>query len=114
MAWHIGIDGSAPEYHDDTTRVVTIYGQDGLVTSTRPYTEAENLDADLRASIDTESANQVDVENKIDTVDLPAMQAILDQTNAQLREDPSQEIKAIARAVRRLARNAIRRYDSAE
>lgn len=51
-----------------------------------------------------EAANEAIIGNKIETVDLPAMQAVIDQTNALLRDDPSQEIKDIARAVRRLGR----------
>ena len=39
------------------------------------------------------------------------MQGIIDQTNAELKTDPSQEIKDIARAVRRLDRKVARILD---
>jgi len=42
------------------------------------------------------------------------MQAVIDQTNEQLRADPSQEIKDIARAVRRLIRMALDDYSGTE
>lgn len=38
--------GALVEHHSDTTRTVTTYDETGAVTSTRPYTEAENATAD--------------------------------------------------------------------
>lgn len=67
------------------------------IWNVRPWTTEELTDQ-------AESANAVLIANKIATVDLPAMQALIDQTNAALRDDPSQELKDIARAVRRLGR----------
>ena len=45
---------------------------------------------------------------------LTNMQAILDQTNADIRTDPSQEIKDPARAVRLLIRMSLGKYDAAD
>ena len=66
------------------------------------WTERPKTEGELEAEAIT--ANDEEISNKIETVDMPAMQAIIDQTNANLRADPSQELKDIARAVRRLDR----------
>lgn len=42
--------------------------------------------------------------SKLQTIDFPAMQAILAQTNADINASPASEIKDLARAVRRLTR----------
>ena len=42
--------GVLRERRDDATRTVTTYDATGTVTSTRPYTAAENTDADARAA----------------------------------------------------------------
>jgi len=43
-------NGVLRERRDDTARTVTTYGPTGQVTSTRPYTTAENAAADARAA----------------------------------------------------------------
>lgn len=40
------ITNQTAEHHSDTSRTVTTYDETGAVTSTRPYTEAENAAAD--------------------------------------------------------------------
>lgn len=57
--------------------------------------------------------NKSTIETNLET-DLATMQAIKDQTNAALREDPSQEIKELAVAVRRLIKMALAEFDEAE
>ena len=59
------------------------------------------------------SANQKTIEQKLATK-LENMQAILDQTNAAIRTDPSQEVKDLARAVRLLTRLQLSQYDGAD
>lgn len=44
------------EFRDDAARTVTTYNATGAVTSTRPYTAAENADADERAAGETRAA----------------------------------------------------------
>ena len=83
------------------------------VTLTRPYTAEENATADAEAVEATQTANKSTIETNLEA-DLAAMQAIKDQTNADLRADPSQEIKDIATAVRRLIRMAIDDYSGTE
>lgn len=61
----------------------------------------------------TEAANKKTVEQKLATK-LESMQTILDQTNADLRTDPSQEIKELARAVRLIVRIITDQLDGVE
>jgi hypothetical protein len=102
------------EVWDDATRTYTAYAEDGTVVSTRPYTAEENAAADARAEVYEQDANDEEIGDKIETVDMPAMQAILDQTNADLRADPSQEMKDMAKAIRRLDRKVQRLLDGTE
>jgi hypothetical protein len=98
---------------DDATRIATEYDAEGVPTGDRPYTEAENARADGLAQGEVEQQNKSTIETNLEE-DLNAMQAIIDQTNADLRADPSQEIKEIARAVRRLTKLALDDYSTAE
>jgi methionine synthase II (cobalamin-independent) len=102
------------ERFDDATRTVDTLDIDGNVLSTRPYSDEENAAADAAAVAQGEAANDTEIGTKIETVDMPAMQAILDQTNADLRADPSQELKDIAKAVRRLDRKVQKLLDGTE
>lgn len=49
-------NGVLRERRDDTARTVTTYGPTGQVTSTRPYTTAENAAADAAEAADAERA----------------------------------------------------------
>lgn len=106
-------DGRLIERHDETTRIVTTYDAQGNITSERPYTVEENAAADQAALEATLNTNKKTVEDKL-AKRLSNMQAILDQTNADLRADPAQEIKELARAVRLLVRLQTRQLDSTE
>lgn len=75
---------------------------EGVPTQVWVPTELSPEEADQKAQEDTAQVTENNIDSKIVTVDLPAMQAVLDQTNAQLREDPAQELKAMARAIRRI------------
>jgi hypothetical protein len=92
------------ERRDDTLRTVTTFDEAGEVTSSRPYTAAESATVDEAAAGRQQAANAATIGSRLVTVDLPAMQAIINQPNADLRADPAQELKDIARAVRRLTR----------
>jgi hypothetical protein len=98
---------------DDTTRTATEYDAAGDLIGDRPYTEEENARADAAVVGAQETANKSEVETNLEE-DLAAMQAVIDQTNEQLRADPSQEIKDIARAVRRLIRMALDDFSGTE
>lgn len=108
------VNGVVREEWDDSTRMYSTYDESGTQTSTRPYTAEENADADVREAGYQQAANDAEIGTKIETVDMPAMQAILDQTNANIRTDPSQEIKDLAKAVRRLDRKVQKILDGTE
>ena len=106
-------DGVVLEEWNDDTRTYTSRNPDGTVLLTRPYTAEENAAADERATQETQSENKSTIEQNLEA-DLAAMQAIKDQANSALRTDPSQEIKDIAVAVRRLIRMALEDYSGTE
>ena len=58
--------------------------------------------------------NEQQIGSKIQNVDMPAMKAILDQSNADLNANPASELKDLARAVRRLDRKVLRLLDGSE
>jgi hypothetical protein len=92
---------------DTYDRSVTLVAGVPTVTWTqRPWT-AEELAAREAA------ANEAVITTGI-AADLTVMAAIIAQTNADLKTDPSQEIKDLARAVRRLDRKVARLLDSVD
>ena len=97
--------GVLMEDWDDVAHVVKFY-TNGVETSSRPYTAEEEALAVVRAEQMVLSNNQSTVEKNLEQ-DYLNMQAIEGQSNAELRTDPSQEIKDIARAIRRLTRMAL-------
>lgn len=99
--------------YNDTTHTVVTYDKSGNITSERPYTAAENAAADQAALETTLNTNKKTIEEKLANK-LADMKAILNQTNADLRADPSQEIKDIARAVRLLVRLQTNKLDGVE
>lgn len=54
------------------------------------------------------------ISSKLITVDFPAMQAILDQSNSDINNNPAGEIKDLARAVRRLTRKVEKLLDASD
>jgi len=109
--WTYEVDGSTS--FDDSTRIATEYDAEGALIGERPYTAEENARAEQNIANEQAVENKTTVEINLEE-DLAAMQAILDQTNAELRADPSQEIKSIAKAVRRLIRSALDDYSGTE
>ena len=78
MSWQGKRGGFLIEEGDDTTRSVTTYDEDGTVTSTRPYTVAENETADAAlVAAEAVAAQQV----RYDT-----HRAILDATAALMAD----------------------------
>lgn len=92
--------------YEATPRTVTFWDENGVLIETRPYTPEENAQADAEAVQTQQEGNKSTVETNLEQ-DYLNMQAIKAQTNADLRADPSQEIKQIADAVRRLTRMAL-------
>ena len=98
-----------PDDTDTTTYeqgVQLVDGQPVEVWTSRQWTEQELEDAGKRA-------NDVTISSKL-VSDLEAMQAVLDRANAELRDDPSREIKDTAKAVRRLIRKVEHILDGTE
>ena len=110
MSTSVYESGVLREHWDDSTRTYTTYDAEGVQTSTRAYTPEEDARADAEAAQRVEQANQQSIEVALGDA-LATLQAVIDQTNADLRTDPSQEIKDIARAVRRIIRLLTRRLD---
>jgi hypothetical protein len=106
-------DGVLREQWDDATRTYTAWDENGEQTEQRPYTAEENAQADAAATAATETANKSTIETNLEQ-DYANMQAIKAQSNADLRADPSQEIKQIADAVRRLTRMALENYSGTD
>lgn len=107
------VDGVLREQWDETARVLTSWDEHGVQVEQRPYTAQENTAADARAVVETLAANEKSISAKLAN-DLAAMQAILDQTNADLNAGPAQELKDLAKAVRRLIRKVERILDDTE
>jgi hypothetical protein len=107
------ISGVLRERWDDTTRTYTAFSGTGVQLEQREYTPAENVVADSLAATEVLNSNETIVHQKL-AVDFAAAQAILNQTNADIRTDPSQEIKDLARAVRRLTRMALDDFSGTE
>lgn len=97
-------DGVLTEFWDDAARTYTTWSPAGVQTFTRPYTAAEIADANAQAQQLLRDANRVTVAGRLLTVDMVAMQAILDATNAALAASPGPALKDCARAVRRIIR----------
>lgn len=97
-------DDTATDTYDRSVTLVA--GVPTVTWTSRPWT-VEELAAQAAA------ANEVAIDSALAT-DLAAMQAILDQTNANLRTDPSQEIKDLARVARRLIRKVERLLDGTD
>ena len=113
MSTRVFTNGVLREEWNDDTRTYTAWDENGTQTESRPYTAEENAAADAAATVETEESNKSTIETNLEE-DLDAMQAILDQDNAALRDDPSQEIKDIARANRRLIRMALDDFTGTE
>ena len=99
------VDGVLRERWDDGSRTFTAWGATGVVVAgtPRPYTAAENARADVTAAGAVAETNRRTIGQMLDQ-DFIDVQGVLAQTNAELRNDPSQEIKIIGRVVRRLIR----------
>lgn len=111
MSTYVYTGTTLREKWDDSTRIYTKYDASGAVVQTRPYTSAENNEADAIASVTSQDKNKANIETAL-ADSLATLQAIIDQTNADIRADPSQEIKDLARTLRRVIRLITRRFDS--
>ena len=107
------LDGVLRERWDDVVGTYTEFDAAGTIVTTRPLTDDEVAQLAESAAYVTTTTNQSTVETNLNE-DLDAMQAIIDQTNDALRTDPSQELKDVARATRRLIRMALDDFSGTE
>lgn len=107
-------DGVLRQQWDDGTETYSEWDETGTLTLERPYTPDELAQKAVRVAQETSTANEADIGNKIETVDMPAMQAILDDTNANINANPAARIKDIAKAIRRLDRKVLGLLDGSE
>jgi hypothetical protein len=98
------------EFRDDDTRTVTTYNEAGAVLSTRPYTAAENAEADAdaaaAAAAAARAANRALVKAVITELqaEKTRVQAVIDKANNQVS---GADTKEVARAAKRIADAAI-------
>lgn len=96
---------------DDATRTVrTIDPVTGAVISTRPYDASENANADAAAKAAADAAAEQAIRDALSAA-LTDLQAILDDTNANINSNPALRIKTLARSIRRVIRLQIRKLD---
>lgn len=96
-------NGTLLEQWDDATRTYTDFRTDP--DTTRPYTAQENAEADVRAAQETSDGNRRTIEDALD-LRMATMQAVIDDTNANINGNPAARIKDLARAVRLLIRES--------
>jgi predicted DNA-binding transcriptional regulator YafY len=117
--------GRVREYWNDTlaaipdppranipARSVRFYDAAGGVLQTRAFTPEEVAAADAAAAAAQAAANAKAVDDALGAA-MAALQAIIGQANADIRTDPSQEIKDIAQVLKRVIRAVRRQYDAA-
>jgi hypothetical protein len=93
---------------DDDSRTFTDYTVEP--PASRPYTEAENTEADEFAKAQTDEATRRTIEEALAQA-LTTMQALLDTPNATLNAGPGPFLKDLARVNRRVIRLLTRRLD---
>lgn len=97
------------EFRDDTARTVTTYDESGAVTSSRPYTAAENAQADETAADAVEQANEQDLQTKM-LAALESNRIFLDRanpTNAQILEQVRRMTRQLNGLIRVTGRHLI-------
>ena len=78
MTYETFTNGILRERRDDTTRTVTTYDENGAVTSTRPYTTAENAAADAAAAQAALAASAAQLTTDATADEAKIVQAIAD------------------------------------
>lgn len=104
-------DGTLLEQWDDATRTYTDYRPEP--DESRPYTEDENAAADAHATAATYAANEASLAEDLDEA-LVSLQAIIDDTNANINTNAAARIKDIAKALKKTIRTVSGRFESTE
>ncbi len=101
---------NAMERFDDVARTVSTLDEQGEVVDVRPYTAAENADADAKAAQPALDAEHAATKGRVQTIitDLKAekdrLDIVINKTNAQIGPG---DTKDVARAAKRIADAAI-------
>lgn len=98
------------EWWNDATRTYTTYNASGAQTSTRPYTAAEDAEADADAAVATAVTNEEQIVAALNTA-LGGLQTLIDTSNATIKADPQIYIKDLARTLRRVIRLQLKKFD---
>lgn len=88
---------------NETNYLVETMNPDGTVASSVPMTPEEVADADAYKTAQTEAANEAEIIADLEAL-LATLQAIIDDTNANINQNPASRIKDIARTCRKLIR----------
>ena len=83
MSIRIYANETLREWWDDATRTVTTYDENGAITSSRPYTPAENTEADAQAATAAKLASLAQLRADIITKAIAWLEA--DSATAQTR-----------------------------
>lgn len=94
---------------DDTARTVTCYDSNGD-PHTRPYDDSENENADRAAAEAAAESTEAAILTDLQTA-LSFLQAVIDDTNANINQNPASRIKDMARVQRKVIRILTRRLD---
>lgn len=93
-----------------TPGVYTEWDAQGVQVLTRAFNSDEAARAATDALEDQQIANERTIEQAL-ADSLATLQAIIDDTNANINANPAQRIKDLARSQRRVIRLVIRRFD---
>lgn len=100
--------------HNTTPGTYSEYAEDGTLLLQRTFTAEEQAMSDARKLTDLADGNDSATSSRLVSIDFPAMQAIIADTNANINSNPATRIKDIARAVRRIIRRVEHLTDGTE
>ena len=101
--------GAVERFDDDARTVSRLDELTGDVIAVRPYTEAENAQADARAAQPAADAEHAATKGRVKQIitDLQAekdrAQAVLDTANATINASPAKYVKDLAQSAKRTA-----------
>lgn len=103
-------EGTVLIEQNDDTRTFSDFREDPPVV--RPYTDDENAAADERIALEQADAVKAQIEGMLNDA-LAQLQAIIDDTNANINAAPAIRIKVLARTLKGIVRVLLHRFDSA-
>ena len=106
------VDNVLRERRDDDTRTFSAWDAAGTLTTSRPYTTAENADADARATAATASANGATLRTRAANA-IATNNAFLAQTT-WTNADVLAQVKLLTRECNALIRLVVNQLDSTD